>query len=75
MPLDKRATRCRLVHCVFAAAAAAAIGFCETQAQEWKPSRNVEIVVSSGAGGAADRQARVAQRFLQAMPGMPSVTT
>jgi len=34
-------------------------------AHEWKPSRNVDIIVSSGAGGAADRQARVAQRFLQ----------
>lgn len=43
-------------------------------AQEWKPSKNVDIVVSSGAGGAADRQARVAQRFLQAIPGIPSVT-
>jgi len=43
-------------------------------AQEWKPSRNVDIIVSSGAGGAADRQARVAQRFLQQVPGIPSVT-
>ena len=43
-------------------------------AQDWKPSRNVDIVVSSGAGGAADRQARTAQRFLQALPGIPSVT-
>jgi putative tricarboxylic transport membrane protein len=43
-------------------------------AQEWKPSRNVEIVVSSGAGGAADREARVAQKFIQALPGIPSVT-
>ena len=43
-------------------------------AQDWKPSKNVDIVVSSGAGGAADRQARVAQRFLQAIPGIPSIT-
>ena len=43
-------------------------------AQEWKPERNVEIIVSSGAGGAADRSARVIQRFLQKIPGIPSVS-
>ena len=43
-------------------------------AQDWKPQRNVDIVVNSGAGGTADRQARVAQKFLQALPGMPSVS-
>jgi len=43
-------------------------------AQDWKPQRNVDIVVNSGAGGSADRQARVAQKFLQALPGMPSVS-
>ena len=43
-------------------------------AQEWKPARNVDIVVNSGAGGAADRQSRVVQRFLQGIPGIPSVT-
>ena len=43
-------------------------------AQEWKPQRNVDIVVNSGAGGTADRQARVAQKFLQSFPGMPSVS-
>ncbi len=43
-------------------------------AQQWKPSRNVEIVVGSGAGGAADRQGRVVQKYLQAVPGIPSVT-
>jgi putative tricarboxylic transport membrane protein len=42
-------------------------------AQEWKPSRNVEIVVISGAGGAADRQARVTQKFLQTVPGMRNI--
>ena len=45
-----------------------------TRAQEWKPSKNVDIIVSSGAGGAADRQARVIQRFVQQVPGVPSVT-
>lgn len=43
-------------------------------AQAWKPERNVEIVVNSGAGGAADRQARFVQRALQALPGIPSMT-
>lgn len=42
-------------------------------AQEWKPERNIEMVVSSGAGGAADRSARTIQKFLQDIPGMPSV--
>ena len=42
--------------------------------QPWKPSRNVEIVEGSGAGGAADRQGRVVQKYLQAFPGIPSVT-
>lgn len=44
------------------------------QAQDWKPQRNVDIVVNSAPGGAADRQARVTQRFLQNLPGMPSVS-
>jgi putative tricarboxylic transport membrane protein len=52
--------------CLIAAAPAAA--------QEWKPSRNVDIVVNSGAGGAADRQSRTVQKFLQSVPGIPSVT-
>ena len=43
-------------------------------AQAWKPDRNVEIVVNSGAGGAADRQARFIQRMLQSVPGIPSLT-
>ncbi len=43
-------------------------------AQDWKPEKNVEIVVSSGAGGAADRSARVIQKYLTSVPGMPSVS-
>jgi putative tricarboxylic transport membrane protein len=42
-------------------------------AQEWKPSKNIELVVNSGAGGAGDRSVRVPQRLLQNLPGMPSV--
>ncbi len=43
-------------------------------AQEWKPERTIELIVSSGAGGAADRSARTIQRFLQEVPGIPSVS-
>ncbi len=43
-------------------------------AQDWKPTRNIEITVSSGAGGAADREARELQRHMQMRPGMPSIT-
>ncbi len=55
--------------CAFVATAA------DAQAQEWKPARNVELVVASGAGGAADRQGRQLQRLLtQAVPAIPSIT-
>jgi len=37
-------------------------------AQQWKPQKNVEIVVAAGAGGS-----RVAQKFLAALPDIPSV--
>lgn len=43
-------------------------------AQEWKPTRNVDIVVASGAGGVSDRSARVVQKLLQANPAFPSVS-
>lgn len=61
-----------LAHCVVIAAAAFALH--PALAQEWKPQKNVEFVVAAGAGGAADRSARVAQRFLQTLPDIPSVT-
>lgn len=32
------------------------------------------LIVSAGAGGAADRQGRLLQRFPQAVPGIPSIT-
>ncbi len=53
---------------------AAALAAFPVASQEWKPGRNVEIVVSSGAGGAADRSARVTQRLLSALPGFSSIT-
>ena len=43
-------------------------------AQEWKPARNVEIIVAADAGGSSDRSARVVQKLLQANPVFPSVT-
>ena len=43
-------------------------------AQDWKPARNVDIVVASGAGGVSDRSARVVQKLLQANPAFPSVS-
>jgi putative tricarboxylic transport membrane protein len=47
----------------------------EAVAQEWKPARNVDIAIASGAGGAADRQGRQLQKLLlQVVPGIPSIT-
>lgn len=43
-------------------------------AQDWKPARNIEIIVASGAGGAADREARELQRHMQIWPGMLPIT-
>ena len=43
-------------------------------AQEWKPAKNVDIVVASGAGGSSDRSARVVQKLLQANPVFPSIS-
>lgn len=44
-----------------------AAAWCTTvsQAQGWKPDKNVEIIVWSGAGGGADRPARAMQRLFQ----------
>lgn len=65
----KRSTR------VFAAAAATVLPWLATpaSAQGWKPQKTVEIVSSAGAGGAADRGARLVQKYLQSLPGMPAV--
>ena len=40
----------------------------------WKPSRTVEVIVQSAAGGSSDRSARVTQKILQGIPGFPSVS-
>lgn len=55
-------------------AIAAGAACAQTPATEWKPSRNVDIVVASGAGGSSDRTARVLQRLLQNNPVFPSVS-
>jgi tripartite-type tricarboxylate transporter receptor subunit TctC len=45
------------------------------QAQgEWKPSRNVDIVVASAAAGSSDRTDRVLQKLLQSNASFPSVS-
>ena len=61
-----------VLHAVWAGLIAGFVAI-PAQAQEWKPERNIEMVVSSGAGGAADRSARTIQKFLQDIPGMPNV--
>lgn len=43
-------------------------------AQEWKPAKNVDIVVASAAAGSSDRTARVTQKLLQSNPAFPSVS-
>jgi putative tricarboxylic transport membrane protein len=67
----------RLIHClptVALACMAGMGGFACAQSGAWKPSRNVEVVVQSAAGGSSDRSARVTQKLLAALPGFPSVT-
>ncbi len=58
--------------CLCAGAVALAAG--SASAQEWKPTKNVDIVVASGAGGSSDRSARIVQKLLQANPLFPSVS-
>ena len=56
------------------AAVLLALASAPAAAQAWKPQKNVEIVSTAGAGGSSDRGARVVQKYIQAMPGVPSVT-
>ena len=56
------------------ALAMACLGLTPAAAQDtWSPSKNIEIIVASGPGGAADREARVTQSFLLKQPGLPVV--
>jgi putative tricarboxylic transport membrane protein len=70
---SSRAARKSLKYTLLAAAAALCT-WGSAGAQEWKPQRNVDVVVPSGPGGTADRQARVAQKYLQTFPGVPSTS-
>jgi putative tricarboxylic transport membrane protein len=70
--VDGRAFARISLHYCFAGSAALIV--CTAAAQEWRPNKNVDIVVNSAPGGVADRQARVAQKFLQSLPGIPSVS-
>lgn len=63
----------RLIVSLYLLSVAFCLGIHRAPAQEWKPSRNIDIIVSSGPGGAADREARTVQKFLQELPGMPPV--
>lgn len=62
-----------LRHLAIGLLAAIACTTSSLHAQTWKPTRPIEIIVSSGAGGASDREAREAQRHLQKLPGMPPI--
>lgn len=42
---------------------------------EWRPSRNVELVVQAGAGGASDRTAGTMQKIMQDKRLIDSPTT
>jgi len=65
-----RSSRIWAAWCMVAGSIAAA----PIAAQDWKPAQNVDIVVSSGAGGSSDRTARVVQKLLQANPAFPSIS-
>ncbi len=63
-----------LIQCLPIVALACMAGFANAQSGAWKPSRNIEVIVQSAAGGSSDRSARVTQKLLAALPGLPSVT-
>ena len=48
-------------------------GGAPAQSGVWKPSKNVEIIVQSAAGGSSDRSARVTQRILAANTAFANV--
>lgn len=56
---------------VFSACALSGIANAQS---DWKPARNVDIVVASAAGGSSDRTARVVQKLLQSNPSFPSIS-
>lgn len=57
-----------------AACAALVIGIAPAAAQQWKPSKTVELVVGSSPGGSPDVMARLVQRIFQAGGLVPNST-
>ena len=65
----------RPIAAIAVAATAALCAAAPVVGQEWKPARNVDIAIASGAGGAADRQGRQLQKLLLlSVPDFPSIT-
>jgi len=73
MDRSNRASRLTLPAALAFAALCIAQSPQSAQGADWSPSKNIEIIVSSGAGGAADREARISQSFLRKLPGMPVI--
>ena len=65
-----------MIRRVGAACAALAVGVyaCPAAAQQWKPSKTVELVVGSSPGGSPDVMARLVQRIFQTTGLVPSST-
>ncbi len=59
---------------IAAACAALALGVLPAAAQQWKPSKPVELVVGSSPGGSPDIMARLVQRIFQTSGLVPSST-
>ena len=64
----------RIAWQIAASCAALAVGFTPAAAQQWKPSRTVELVVGSSPGGSPDVMARLVQRIFQNAGLVPSST-
>jgi putative tricarboxylic transport membrane protein len=54
----------RIVAVSFVTAAVVAVGMCPPAMAQWKPTKNVEIISASAAGGGPDGTARIVQRVL-----------
>lgn len=63
-----------LMHSLLVLMFACHASLAQAQTMPWKPSRAIELIVQSGAGGSSDRSARVTQKLLATLPGFPSVT-
>ena len=61
----KRNPRSRRLALSVLAGCAAALWAAAAGAQEWRPDRNVELIIPGGAGGGQDRTARILQKIMQ----------